>query len=56
MIWKLDGYMYWIYILHDRLKNKFQANPYRIDPCSGTLVQGRGGRGESSLDTAQLLA
>ena len=56
MIWKLGGYMYWVYILHDRSKHKFQANPCKIDPFSGILVQGRGGRGESSLDTAYILA
>ena len=45
--------MYLIYILHNRSKNKFQANPCRIDLCS---VQGRGGGGESELDTAYTLA
>ena len=40
----------------DIVDKKFQADPCRNGSCSGNLVQGIGGRGESELDTAYILA
>ena len=47
----------WLYVLdiYTTWQVKTQIS-CRIDPFSGILVQGRGGRDESSLDTAYILA
>ena len=43
MTWGLGYYIGKVDILLKMSLNKFQVDPWRINACAGSLVQGRGG-------------